>query len=232
MLSASHNPGGAGGDFGIKYNVSNGGPAPEPLTEAIYARSRGIAAYHTVDAPLVDIDRIQSTALGRMVVEIIDPVFDYAELMEQLFDFETIADLFASGRFRMRYDAMHAVTGPYAHQILEQRLGAPPGTVVNGDPLPDFGGLHPDPNLVHAQQLVAAMSEPGAGDFAAASDGDGDRNMILGPNFFVTPSDSLAPHGERPRDSRLSQWLVRRRALHADEPRGRSRRRAASHPLL
>jgi phosphoglucomutase len=192
ILSASHNPGGPSGDFGVKYNGSNGGPAPESLTELIYARSREITAYKTVDAADVEIDRLCPTFLGRTMIEVVDPVDEYARLMETLFDFDAIAGLFASGRFRMRYDAMHAVTGPYAHAILERRLGAPPGTVVNGEPLPDFGGARPDPNLVHAAELVGAMHRPSAPDLGAASDGDGDRNMILGRGFFVTPSDSLA----------------------------------------
>ena len=192
VLSASHNPGGPEGDFGVKYNMSNGGPAPESLTEAIYQRSRGLVSYRTVDVVDVDIDRLGRTMLGGMTIEVVDPVHDYAHLMEALFDFDVIADLLGSGRFRMRYDAMHAVTGPYAHEILERRLGAPSGTVVHGEPLPDFGGGHPDPNLVYAHDLVAHMNDPDAPDFGAASDGDGDRNMILGRGFFVTPSDSLA----------------------------------------
>jgi phosphoglucomutase len=192
ILSASHNPGGPEGDFGVKYNGSNGGPAPESLTELIYARSREITTYKTVDAADVEIDRLGPTFLGRTIIEVVDPVDEYARLMETLFDFDAIAGLFASGRFRMRYDAMHAVTGPYAHAILERRLGAPSGTVVNAEPLPDFGGARPDPNLVHAAELVSAMSRQSAPDLGAASDGDGDRNMILGRGFFVTPSDSLA----------------------------------------
>jgi len=192
VLSASHNPGGPEGDFGVKYNVSNGGPAPESVTEAVYARSRGLTSYRTVDVVDVEIDRVGRTVLGGMTIEVLNPVEDYAHLMEALFDFDVIANLFESGRFRMRYDAMHAVTGPYAHEILERRLGAPSGTVVHGEPLPDFGGGHPDPNLVYAHDLVTHMNEPDAPDFGAASDGDGDRNMILGRGFFVTPSDSLA----------------------------------------
>jgi len=192
VLSASHNPGGPEGDFGVKYNVTNGGPAPESVTEAIYARSRSIKSYHILDVAEVDIDHLGRTVLDAMTVEVVDPVEDYAQLMQTLFDFDAIADLFRSGRFRMVYDAMHAVTGPYAHEILERRLGAPSGTVVRGEPLPDFGGGHPDPNLVYAHDLVTHMNEPDAPDFGAASDGDGDRNMILGRGFFVTPSDSLA----------------------------------------
>ncbi len=191
VLSASHNPGGPHEDFGIKYNIGAGGPAPEKVTEAIYAQSQAIGEYRIFEGGAVDIDRLGSQRLGEMAVEVIDPVADYAGLMEELFDFPAIRALFASG-FRMRYDAMHAVTGPYAHAILEDRLGAPAGTVVNGTPLPDFGGGHPDPNLVHARDLVAAMSGADAPDLGAASDGDGDRNMILGRNFYVTPSDSLA----------------------------------------
>ncbi len=191
ILSASHNPGGPDADFGIKYNTANGGPAPERVTEAIYRRTQEIDAYRVLDAPDIDLDRPGETSLGGMTVRIIDPVADYAALMERLFDFDAIRALLAGG-FRMRFDAMHAVTGPYAREILERRLGAPVGTVVNGEPLEDFGGGHPDPNLTWARELVAALSGPDAPDFGAASDGDGDRNMILGRDFFVTPSDSLA----------------------------------------
>jgi phosphoglucomutase len=192
ILSASHNPGGADGDFGVKFNVANGGPAPEHVTEAIYALSRRIDRYRILEAGPVDIDSIGRSALGDMTIEVIDPVKDYAELMESLFDFDRISELLSSRRFRMRFDAMHAVTGPYAHEILERRLGARVGTVVNGRPLPDFGGQHPDPNLIYAHDLVQAMNGPGAPDLGAASDGDGDRHMILGANFFVSPGDSLA----------------------------------------
>jgi phosphoglucomutase len=192
ILTASHNPGGPSGDFGVKYNGSNGGPAAESMTELIYARSREITTYKTIAAAGADIDRPGLMQIGEMTVEVADPVEEYSRLMETLFDFDAIARLFASARFRLRYDAMHAVTGPYAREILERRLGAPAGTVVNGEPLPDFGGIHPDPNLVHAAELVAAMNDPSAPDLGAASDGDGDRNMILGQGFFVTPSDSLA----------------------------------------
>lgn len=191
ILSASHNPGGPTEDFGIKYNIANGGPAPERITEAIFAKSRAITEYRILDAPDLDLDGTGETRLGDMVVEIVDPVAEYAALMERLFDFEAIRALFAGG-FRMSYDAMHAVTGPYAREILENRLGAPAGTVLNGDPLPDFGGHHPDPNLVHARELYERMMAPGAPDFGAASDGDGDRNLIIGRGIFVTPSDSLA----------------------------------------
>ncbi len=192
ILSASHNPGGPDGDFGVKYNVGNGGPAPEAVTERIWAISRELRAYRILEAEDVPLGRPGALRLGPMTVEVVDPVADYADLMERLFDFERMRALFDSGLFRMRYDAMHAVTGPYAREILERRLGAPPGTVVNGEPLPDFGGGHPDPNLVHARALVEAMHGRDAPDFGAASDGDGDRNMILGRRFFVTPSDSLA----------------------------------------
>ncbi len=191
ILSASHNPGGPDGDFGIKFNTANGGPAPEGVTGAIYARSREIDHYLTLDTPDVELDRIHQFTLGGMRVEIIDPVADYAELMAAQFDFEAIRALLAGG-FRMAFDAMHAVTGPYARRILEQQLGAPEGTVRNGEPLEDFGGGHPDPNLAHAAELVALTRGPEGLDFAAASDGDGDRNMILGRDIFVTPSDSLA----------------------------------------
>jgi phosphoglucomutase len=192
ILSASHNPGGPDEDFGIKFNGAAGGPASETLTEAMYARTQTIDRYLTLDAPDRDLDRDGSSRLGGMVVEVIDPVEDYAGLMEALFDFNAIHQLFNTGAFRMRFDAMHAVTGPYAREILERRLGAEPGTVINGTPLPDFGGGHPDPNLAHAQELVAMTQGHDALDFGAASDGDGDRNMILGKDFFVTPSDSLA----------------------------------------
>ena len=192
ILSASHNPGGPDGDFGIKFNVPNGGPAPEAVTEAIYDRTRSIERYLTVEAAAVDLDRCGAASVGGMAVEVIDPVADYAVLMQELFDFERIHQLFNSGLFTMRFDAMHAITGPYATQILERMLGAEPGTVLNGTPEPDFGGGHPDPNLVHAAALVEMTRGAHPIDFAAASDGDGDRNMILGRHCFVTPSDSLA----------------------------------------
>ena len=192
ILSASHNPGGPTEDFGIKYNTGNGGPAPEKVTDAIFARTKEISEYKTVEAPAVDLDRIGTSAVAGMTVEVIDPVADYAELMESLFDFDAIRDLFASGGFSMCFDAMHAVTGPYARDILEGRIGAAAGTVINGIPLEDFGGGHPDPNLVHAHDLVERVNAPDGPDFGAASDGDGDRNMVIGKNFFVTPSDSLA----------------------------------------
>ncbi|MBB5712067.1 alpha-D-glucose phosphate-specific phosphoglucomutase [Sphingomonas xinjiangensis] len=191
ILSASHNPGGPDEDFGIKYNIANGGPAPEKITQAIYLRSKVIDRYLTVDVPDVDLDNLGEFQVAGMTVTVIDPVVDYAELMEQLFDFGAIRTLIAGG-FRLSFDAMHAVTGPYAHELLERRLGAPPGTVVNGTPLPDFGGHHPDPNMVHAHELFERMFGTEAPDFGAASDGDGDRNLILGRNIFVTPSDSLA----------------------------------------
>jgi phosphoglucomutase len=191
ILSASHNPAGPDEDFGIKYNIGNGGPAPEPVTEAIYDRTRRISQYRILETPDIDLDLVGLQRAGGMEVEVVDPVADYAALMERLFDFDGIAQLFRGG-FRMRFDAMHAVTGPYATEILERRLGAPEGTVVNGTPLPDFGGGHPDPNLVHARQLVDEMLGQDAPDFGAASDGDGDRNMILGRGTYVGPGDSLA----------------------------------------
>ncbi|SES65620.1 alpha-D-glucose phosphate-specific phosphoglucomutase [Oceanicella actignis] len=191
ILSASHNPGGPDGDFGVKFNGANGGPAPESLTARIHAVSERIAAYRILDAPAPDLSRCGEIMLGAMTVEVIDPVAEHAALLERLFDFDAIRDLFASG-FRMRFDAMHAVTGPYAREILVNRLGAPEDTVLNGAPLPDFGGGHPDPNPTHAAALTALMSGPDAPDFAAASDGDGDRIMILGRGIYVTPSDSLA----------------------------------------
>ena len=191
ILSASHNPGGPDGDFGIKYNVENGGPAPEKITDAIFAKTKSIAEYRISDAPDVDLDTIGHSTVEDLAVHVIDPVADYQGLMINLFDFPKIQELFASG-FTMRFDAMHAATGPYAHAILERALGAPAGTVVNGTPSPDFGGHHPDPNLVHAKELFDLMMGPDAPDFGAASDGDGDRNLIIGKGVFVTPSDSLA----------------------------------------
>jgi phosphoglucomutase len=191
VLSASHNPGGPDEDFGIKYNIANGGPAPESVTEAIHARTLEITAYRTVEAPDVDIDRLGTSEVAGMAVTVIDPVADYADLMESLFDFPAIRALIAGG-FTLSFDAMSAVTGPYAHEILERRLGAPAGSVVNGTPLPDFGHHHPDPNLVHARALYDGMMSADAPDFGAASDGDGDRNLIIGKGQYVTPSDSLA----------------------------------------
>jgi phosphoglucomutase len=192
ILSASHNPGGPEGDFGIKYNVTNGGPAPEKVTEAIFSHTKTIDTYRILEAKDIDLDTLGSQQLGAMKVEVIDSVADYAELMESLFDFDRIKQLLSSGNFRMCMDSLHAVTGPYAKEIFEKRLGAPAGTVQNGIPLEDFGGGHPDPNLVYAHDLVEVMYGDNAPDFGAASDGDGDRNMILGRKFFVTPSDSLA----------------------------------------
>src|SRR5690606_5522743 len=191
VLSASHNPGGPDGDFGIKYNIGNGGPAPEKITDAIYARSKVIDRYLTNDAPDVALDQIGTQHSGDMVVEVIDPVADYAALMQTLFDFDAIRALFASG-FRMTFDAMHAITGPYGHAILEGLLGAPKGTVINGTPSPTFGNGHPDPNLVYCKPMHDLLMTPEGPDFGAASDGDGDRNLIIGKNRFVTPSDSLA----------------------------------------
>ena len=191
ILSASHNPGGPDGDFGIKYNAGNGGPAPEKITDAIFARSKTIASYKIVDAPDVNLDRIGTAVVGDMKVEVIDSVADYQALMQTLFDFDRIRQMFKSG-FAMKFDAMSAVTGPYGHAILEGALGAPAGTVLHGEPLPDFGGHHPDPNLVHAKQIYDLAMGANAPDFCAASDGDGDRNLIIGRGIFVTPSDSLA----------------------------------------
>ena len=191
VLSASHNPGGPDEDFGIKYNIANGGPAPEAVTEAIFARTQTLDRWLAVDAPDVDLDAPGTTRVGEMTVEVIDPVADYAALMETLFDFALIRDRVAGG-LTMAFDAMHAVTGPYAHEILENRLGFASGTVRNGTPLEDFGGHHPDPNLVHAKALYNTMMAPDAPDLGAASDGDGDRNLIIGRGIFITPSDSLA----------------------------------------
>jgi len=191
ILSASHNPGGPDGDFGIKYNTANGGPAPEKITEVIFAVSKTIAQYRIADAPDVALDELGDSRLGGMTVSVIDPVSDYADLMGTLFDFGAIRALL-SGGFRIRFDAMHAVNGPYAREILVNRLGASADSLMNAMPLPDFGGGHPDPNLTYAHELVEALYGGNAPDFGAASDGDGDRNMILGKHFFVTPSDSLA----------------------------------------
>lgn len=198
VLSASHNQGGINGDFGIKYNIGNGGPAPEKITDEVFAKSKVITQYKTVDLPVVDIDTIGKTEFTGVnsgetfTVQVIDAVQDYADLMQSLFDFSAIKQLLASG-FEMKFDAMHAVTGPYAKEILVNRLGAPVESLMNCEPSEDFGGGHPDPNLTYAEDLVKIMfAGENALDFGAASDGDGDRNMILGQNFFVTPSDSLA----------------------------------------
>lgn len=191
ILSASHNPGGVDEDFGIKFNMANGGPAPENATEAMFAATKTIAEYKTLDAPEIDLNTIGTTQLGGMSVQIVDSVADYATLMESLFDFPAIRARFAAG-FTMRFDAMCAVTGPYAREILENRLGAAKGTVTHGTPLPDFGGMHPDPNPTWAHELMAEMMGDNAPDFGAASDGDGDRNMIVGRGAYVSPSDSLA----------------------------------------
>jgi phosphoglucomutase len=193
ILSASHNPGGPEEDFGIKYNIANGGPAPEAVTEAIYTRTQTIDRWLMVEGGgEVDLDRVGTSQVGDMAVEVIDCVADYADLMEELFDFAGIRAAVARGALTMAFDAMHAVTGPYAREILETRLGFPPGTVRGGVPLEDFGGHHPDPNLVHAKELYDLMMSPQAPVIGAASDGDGDRNLIIGKGVFITPSDSLA----------------------------------------
>ena len=192
ILSASHNPGGKDGDFGIKYNIGNGGPAPEKLTDAIFAHTKTIKEYRIAEVADIDLAHLGQTQLSDMRVEIIDSVADYAELMESLFDFPLIREMFQRKACKMRFDAMHAVTGPYANEILENRLNAGAGTVLNGIPLEDFGQGHPDPNLTYAPELVNLLYHDPELNFGAASDGDGDRNMILGQQFFVTPSDSLA----------------------------------------
>ena len=191
ILSASHNPGGPDGDFGVKYNTENGGPAPESFTDAVAAKAASNTSYRIADLPDVHLDTVGVQQLPGIDVEVVDPVTAYADYMATLFDFTAIRLLFAKG-FSVRFDAMNAVTGPYALEILERRLGAPHGTVMNGVPLPDFGGGHPDPNLTYARDLVTEMFGDNPPDFGAASDGDGDRNMVLGKRFFVTPSDSLA----------------------------------------
>ncbi|MEI6332559.1 MAG: alpha-D-glucose phosphate-specific phosphoglucomutase [Pseudanabaena sp.] len=192
ILSASHNPAGPDDDFGIKYNTGNGGPAPEKITDAIYDSTKSITEYKILEADDLDLDRLGEAQLGEMTVEVIDSVADYAELMGELFDFDRIKTLLTSTDFQMCFDGMHAVTGPYAEEILVNRLGAPASVLQNCIPLEDFGGGHPDPNLVYAHDLVDVLFAEDAPDFGAASDGDGDRNMILGRKFFVTPSDSLA----------------------------------------
>jgi phosphoglucomutase len=197
LLTASHNPGGPDADFGIKYNIHNGGPAPESVTEAIYAETRKISRFLAIDTPAIDIDNEGTTILGDSRITVIDPLADYIETVRKLFDFEAIRGLFQSG-FRLIFDAMHGVTGIYARHIFENQLGAPAGTVVRGTPLEGFGGLHPDPNQVHAAELVRSMSKAEAPDMGAACDGDGDRNMILGRSF-----------------SRLRKRPCGRRALHA-----------------
>lgn len=191
VLSASHNPGGINGDFGIKYAVASGGQCPTAISDKIYEISKTISEYKTLDEPDVDLSKLGTQKLGNMEIEVIDPVKDYVEMMENIFDFAAIKKLFANG-FTMVFDAMNAVTGPYARKIFEEILGAKPGSVLNYVPLEDFGGLHPDPNLIYAKTLVDLMYSDKAPDFGAANDGDGDRNMILGKKFFVTPSDSLA----------------------------------------
>jgi phosphoglucomutase len=192
LLTASHNPGGPDGDFGVKFDTANGGQAPESLTEAVWRASTELREYRVAEILEPDLDRLGTQQAGPLRIDVVDPVADYAVLMESLFDFDLLRSLLGGGRFRMRFDGLNAITGPYAVEILEKRLGAPPGTVVNATPLPDFGGLHPDPNPVDAAHLVEWMAGPDAGDFAAASDGDGDRNMIIGRGMVITPGDSLA----------------------------------------
>lgn len=192
ILSASHNPGGPDEDFGIKFNGENGGPASETLTDAIFQQTLSMAQYQTIDGQDIDLDQLGTLHIAQSQIKIIDPVTDYADLMASMFDFDAMKRLFKQGEFRMCFDAMHAVNGPYAKEILEHRLGAPVGTVINAIPLTDFGGGHPDPNLVHAHELVALLHGDDPLDFGAASDGDGDRNMVLGKAFYINPCDSLA----------------------------------------
>ncbi len=198
LLTASHNPGGVDADFGVKYNIHNGGPAPERVTERIFAKTKQIARYLTIQTPDVDLEREGAVAIAGSVVQVIDPLADYSAVMQALFDFDALRRLFR-GRFRLLFDAMHGVTGPYAQHILERLLGAREGTVWHGTPLEDFGGGHPDPNQVHAAELVARMSGPDTPDLGVACDGDGDRNMILGPSLFITPCDSVAIIAEHAR---------------------------------
>jgi phosphoglucomutase len=192
VLSASHNPGGPDEDFGIKYNVGNGGPAPEKYTDAFFKRSQVIDSYKTVVMNDVDLDQIGTQQLDGITITIIDPVSDYAELMQSLFDFPLLKQSISSGYISLLFDAMHAITGPYAKRIFVELLGASPDSIINAVPLEDFGGHHPDPNLAHAHELAEKMFSDSAPTFGAASDGDGDRNMITGRQIFVTPSDSLA----------------------------------------
>ena len=192
ILSASHNPGGPDEDFGIKFNAENGGPAPEKLTDAIFQQTLSMAQYSTIDADDIDLDNLATQQVAQCQIDIIDPVNDYADLMESMFDFSAMKALISTGDFRLCFDAMHAVNGPYAKEIIENRLGAPVGSVINGIPLTDFGGGHPDPNLVHAHELVDLVYGEKGLDFGAASDGDGDRNMVLGKAFYINPCDSLA----------------------------------------
>lgn len=192
ILSASHNPGGPNGDFGIKFNGENGGPATEQVTNAIFSHTETIQQYYSIDHNDIELDTVGETEIGETTVQVIDAVTDYADLMESLFDFNAMRTLLGNGQFRMCFDAMHAVTGPYAIEILENRLGAPADTVINAVPLEDFGGGHPDPNLVHAHELVKLLNGDNPLDFGAASDGDGDRNMVHGKGFYLNPCDSLA----------------------------------------
>jgi phosphoglucomutase len=191
ILSASHNPGGIDADFGLKFNMDNGGPATETVSDRIYEQTTSLSKYHLADTVDIDLTSVSEQTIDGMTVRVVEPVKDYADLMESLFDFKAIQDLFKSG-FRMKFDAMHAITGPYATTILQDMLGAPVGTVMNGIPLVDFGQGHPDPNPIWAHELMGIMTGTDAPNFGAASDGDGDRNMIVGRGAYVTPSDSLA----------------------------------------
>jgi phosphoglucomutase len=229
ILSASHNPGGPDGDFGIKYNTGNGGPAPEKITEAIWRRSERIDRYRIVDAPDIDLAAFGVTTVGAAAVEVFDPVADHADLLATLFDFAAIGRLLRGGTFRLHFDAMHAVTGPYADEIFARRLGAPQGSVVAATPLPDFGGGHPDPNPLYAKDLMTTMFGADAPDFGAASDGDGDRNMIVGRRFVVSPSDSLAILAANAHFVPGYAKGLKASPIDADEPRRRPRRRSARH---
>lgn len=190
VLSASHNPGGPKGDFGIKFNGDNGGPAPEAVTDAIFERTQHIDRYKIAKGSDVELSDIGKTQLDEMTVKIIDPVADYLTMMEELFDFDAIKNLLYGKK--LCFDAMHAVTGPYAKAIFCERLGLPEDSVINGTPQPDFGGGHPDPNPIYAKELFDTMFSENAPFFGAASDGDGDRNIVLGPNIYISPSDSIA----------------------------------------
>ncbi|KIJ20969.1 phosphoglucomutase [Paxillus involutus ATCC 200175] len=193
LLTASHNPGGPNNDFGIKYNVSNGGPAPENVTDKIYEVTKTIQRYKVIEAAPVDLSKIGKTEYGPSQVEIIDSVADYVTLLKEIFDFPLIDDFLQNNAksFRILFDGLHGVTGPYARAIFVETLHLPESSVQNCVPLPDFGGGHPDPNLTYAHSLVEVVEKNDI-QFGAASDGDGDRNMIYGKGAFVTPSDSVA----------------------------------------
>ncbi|KAI9813730.1 MAG: Phosphoglucomutase-2 [Thelocarpon impressellum] len=192
LLTASHNPGGPENDFGIKYNLANGAPAPETVTNKIFETSKSLTSFKILEIPEVDLTSVGTKTYGPLDVEIIDPVADYVEMLKDIFDFPLIKSFFETHKdFKVLFDALHGVTGPYGVAVFEKELGLPPSSTQNCVPLPDFGGGHPDPNLTYAHSLVAAVDKDNI-HFGAASDGDGDRNMIYGARTFVSPGDSLA----------------------------------------